>query len=242
MAPRRAQPFDVSSVAMSPEQEPGCSEASSTFMSPPRASQDANPDGAGLCWAETMLEGSLKETQPATELDLKIAQQELDNTMADEDAKGTSPGGDRPQVGRLEQQLQDAVGTGKFDLNSALGQRFRREFANDPTYKSCTRTVDKQAFRIKWAQRQYAQIRLSKSKIESFEDEMINHGEYKALPAIVVAEGGYDDKSNLAAAVTYCRKCVTMGGKWVKKNTWTNRTEYLYMKEGSCRIWMETGR
>ena len=58
-----------------------------------------------------------------------------------------------------------------------------------------------------------------------------NIGMYHGLGAIIQAEGGRDDPTAVTAARNYARRCAMMGGKWLRYSSWTERNEFLHVKQ-----------
>ena len=65
---------------------------------------------------------------------------------------------------------------------------------------------------------------------------LTNQGVFLPLPAIINKEGGMQIRSNVVAALTYCKKCIQLDAlgkaahQWTMWNPMTDRPEFRYIK------------
>ena len=157
----------------------------------------ADAGGPANQWAESVQTlgtcGSWEIPERSAQLQVKLQQladAENDKAPAKPDRKddGTSS--------KYEKDLQQAVGTGVFDMRSPLGQRFYREMNIDPLakaeFKTCGKSYDKQrAFKAKFLKTCYDDLLEQKRQTieQSFDLHSVD-AEYCCFNRIVSREGG----------------------------------------------------
>jgi hypothetical protein len=81
-------------------------------------------------------------------------------------------------------------------------------------------------------------LQTTKTRAESVTNKQLANGFYYPLDIIEEKEGAKvgasDEKVQAAklAAAKYVSKCQAMGGRWVRVNPMTERTEFLYVRDG----------
>lgn len=137
-------------------------------------------------------------------------------------------------------QLKHALETGDIDARSGLGQRFtqwlrcnKEEAAKYKDLKAPGKTMQmKKEFRKRWAQQELEGCTTSrKSKLEEYQLVNEEMGVYEPFDMVVKHEGGRKSAAAWIAAKNYCEKCMELGGMWLNWNTFTQRTEVLYVKK-----------
>ena len=137
---------------------------------------------------------------------------------------------------KREDDLARAVENEGFDMRGPVGQLWARELKSTPELREQyanvgTKREDQARFRIAWAKTQLENCSKRKEKSESYSLVDSSIGVYHGLGAIIQAEGGRDDPTAVTAARNYARRCAMMGGKWMRYNSWTERNEFLYVKQ-----------
>jgi hypothetical protein len=116
----------------------------------------------------------------------------------------------------------------------ALAMRFNRDVAMQShlhtEYSELIGHKAKEEFRLRWAETQLTRLTTRKTRAESMTAESTADGVYLPMKMLIKEEG--DDSDGREAAATYARKCVALGGRWIRINPMTEREEFLYVKEG----------
>ena len=141
--------------------------------------------------------------------------------------------------------LCKAVRDGRFDVRSALAQRFAREHRAKKelgeAYKQCAGTAAKRAFRQHWALQQYkkeSQLRLYN---EEYQRVDTSKGQYLPFAVIVEREGfAVDPVGAVQAAIHMATRCSELGGNWVQHNPFTNRVEFLRLERQHHEIFTKS--
>lgn len=136
--------------------------------------------------------------------------------------------------------LQEALDSGDLDLRTGIGQKFAaamksggpmaEEYKN---LKAPGQTMKlKRQFRLDWASKHMKAITtVTKSKLEDYQKVEEDWGTYECIENIVVKEGGKDSPAAWEAALNYATKAMALGGQWLHYNSFTNRTDILYIKK-----------
>jgi hypothetical protein len=120
-----------------------------------------------------------------------------------------------------------------------LGQKFaaalKSNAAMNAEYKALKTPgktfQQKETFRLRWAARELDAITVVKNKLEEWQKVEEEWGTYECLENIVIAEGGKDSLAAWRAAIKYARKAMALGGQWLSYNSFTERTDILYVKK-----------
>ena len=125
---------------------------------------------------------------------------------------------------------------GEMPARGLVAQRFRRAHPADTaagaeylSAKAAGREAAKQ-FRIRWAAAERNKIKETQTYSESWKRVDTTRGKYKAFGRIVCDEGGWDDRGAVAGAKELARKCLAMGGQWVKRHPQTNRLIFMHLE------------
>ena len=171
----------------------------------------------------------------------------LEQTEKELASKHTNqPNNENLKDGPAERAMKEASQMG-FPAHGQLGLKFNRSptGGQHADFKGQKMTNDdKAAFRKKWAAAQYKDIVLKKEKTVSWQKIDKEKGTYMPFPCVVDAEGGGSKvpgayEQAFEAALSYCSKCIMMGGVWVHDNEMTGRREYLYVKVSVTREFTE---
>ena len=179
----------------------------------------------------------------AMEIEEKLTQKHPEQKQLEQEQQKASPeegsSRDRSKGGydKLETKLEDAISSGKMNMKTPLSQKFvalhKPGTPAGDAYQSLKTHVEREQFRIKWAQKAYQDCVASKVHEKTYQKVDRTKGTYLPLSMIVQSEGGKDDPESLSAAEKYCLKCVAMGGEWCSLNSMTERMEYLYLRRES---------
>ena len=140
------------------------------------------------------------------------------------------------QCRNAKDALTRAVENEGFDMRGPVGQLWARELKSTPELREQyanvgTKREDQARFRIAWANTQLENRSKRKEKSECYSLVDSSIGVCHGLGAIIQAEGGRDDATAVTAARNYARRCAMMGGKWMRYNRWTERNEFLHVKQ-----------
>ena len=154
-----------------------------------------------------------------------------ENNVADASAKTLTK-----RQAKAKEQLTLSLDTKSLPPRSPLGQTFSREMADDAemnlSYKALTNDADREAFRLKWAQRKLETMVVSKSHSTSWKE----HDRSKSKPftlARIAAEYGYavDPESALSGAQEYAREAFKMGGSWAFRCPMSGLMMYSFLQK-----------
>ena len=134
---------------------------------------------------------------------------------------------DYERILRAALDSEDGVKTG-----TPLGQRFQRRIRAEKdlakTYNKCDGYEKQREFRKEWAKDELKAEEAKRTKTELTRSMEANKGIYRPFSVIVAKEGG--DLAAVEAATKLCEKAIKLGGKYVKYNWMTERTEYLHLR------------
>lgn len=140
---------------------------------------------------------------------------------------------------KMLQDLRIASQKG-FESRSALGQRFGRSSeGRSSEYKALSSQEKKRQFRQAWAEKELQKAVTIYEKKTSQTELDISRGVYLPPGKIVEEEGGRHDPENIVAAWKLIRKCLALGGKFVRYNAFTERYEFLYFRAEVHHIFEE---
>jgi hypothetical protein len=152
-----------------------------------------------------------------------------------EDAKANPPADKDCSAalkGKYGPMLKDAINAGGIDLRSAAGIRFSRYLDSHPDEKTAYKAVkgndSKSAFRLKWAQSEFALVDSESSYAETLTESELDEGTYEPVDVVYQREGG--TPGAWQRTLTYVRRATSMGGSWVRINSMTDGFEVLYIK------------
>ena len=128
--------------------------------------------------------------------------------------------------------LEECIARGMMKSTEPLGQRFQRAIGNDKDLKkefAANRTYEgMRQYKMQWARTELETLTVSKTKTESQTVKEAKDGTYLPFRVIVQKQGG--DAEAVLAAQRLCQKCVTLGGRYVKENPFTERLEFLHIR------------
>lgn len=140
------------------------------------------------------------------------------------------------ELGDEGSEFKEAMEAG-FAARGAMGLRFLRssDGGKCDEYKNLKSNSEKARFRQQWAATKYQEVVLSKEKSTSWQKIDCKKGVYLPFEVIVEKEGGGSGvagalASAVKAAEAYCEKAIKMGGAWTRRNSLTERQEYLYLR------------
>jgi hypothetical protein len=134
-----------------------------------------------------------------------------------------------------EAMLKDAAKNG-YGLRTTMGVRFGRSVTGTSAeYKQASRH-GKAAMRMDWADGRLAEYRAVNIKSEGFEEVDESDGQYLPLSLIFWEEGqrgvsACQDYEAVEAGMMHAKMCCQMGGKFLRTNPMTERTEFLHLRK-----------
>ena len=143
------------------------------------------------------------------------------------------------------EELQTALNI-NVKPRSAVGQRFddHLEKAENGDQRAEYNAIKgkgsrdkKLELRVRWVNTQIVGIiRRTKTKMESYEEINEDAGVFMALECVAREEGGTESATAWRAAMNYARKCQGLGGRWLRWNDFTCRSEVFYVKTKSKQV------
>lgn len=148
---------------------------------------------------------------------------------------------------RLHQQFKDATESGKIEVASGLGQRFRRELKGDSKllgdYSKMRTDAQRAAFRMDWAKQKLTELTVSKSEAKTWRKVDISKGSYYTLERIA-QEYGYTvcPARAIQSARAYCLKCLELKGKWLRFDGMSQQYMFLFLVQEAQETFEECWR
>ena len=145
-----------------------------------------------------------------------------------EDAKKTMGKRQLNSLGNFENALK-GIRNGTLDKNNKAMQAMRRTDAwkdAQPLPKGKMQHLISDFFGTEIEKLVQAQV-----FTETLEEEEIEHGEMVSFDRMVELEGGSQNIENVRAAETRCKKYVKKGWPYYRKDTWSERSRYMFVHE-----------
>ena len=129
-------------------------------------------------------------------------------------------------------QIKDVCNNGVFQTGTALWKKFHRDVARDPEFLACRTRIEKEQFRMAWAQRTYDLIVNKRSHSKSTWSDKTNEGVYLNFESLASAEGGgHITPTSVQSAKRIAESCIQAGGDMVHVHPQSGQREYLYIKK-----------
>jgi hypothetical protein len=145
----------------------------------------------------------------------------------------TIPTSPESSTSKLQAELEDALKKGNVKGRTPVGQRFgrylRANVAKMAEYKLLVGTQAQMSFKVNWAEAELALVQETQTHSKSLTVTGSTSASMFSFGRIVQEEGGWEDRSAIKAALTYCKKCALMGTPWVQFNNMTERYDFNYV-------------
>ena len=146
------------------------------------------------------------------------------STLSDEDAT-------------KDEELERAHAAGLVKSNDVMGFRFTRakkaSLAMTLEYEQCTTASEKEKMRIKWMEGKYQKYSQEREKKTTSSTADLEWGTYEPFEVMCGNESATGvTATGVRAGFNIAKTCLEIGGKWVRRNNFSKRIEFLRPKAG----------
>jgi hypothetical protein len=146
------------------------------------------------------------------------------STLSDEDAT-------------KDEELERAHAAGLVKSNDVMGFRFTRakkaSLAMTLEYEQCTTASQKANMRVKWMEGKYQKYSQEREKKTTSSTADLEWGTYEPFEVMCGNESATGvTATGVRAGFNIAKTCLEIGGKWVRRNNFSKRIEFLRPKAG----------
>ena len=99
-------------------------------------------------------------------------------------------------------------------------------------FKSSTTLAQKQAHKLKWAERKLQHIEVTRTHKEDYKKVNRSRGKYTDVGALIDGYGIHSDPERaIRIGTKHANRCIAMGGEWIRVNAWTDEIDVWTISE-----------
>ena len=138
---------------------------------------------------------------------------------------------------QIQEVLAEVV-AGKINANDKNLQDMRRQSKDDPEYIAVMKMSGKgkkvalAAFQEKFFATKLQDVVTKHTSSETTEKSSQKKSTFESFDWIVREEGGRHNPKNIEAAASRCRECIKRGPKYYRRDKWSKRIQWIYIKDG----------